>query len=58
MLKTIEKGIKIKCLACGKSFEVMDNTVINAWDGKYVTCPICKRSLCMENYLAHGEYSN
>lgn len=48
-------GMIVKCLSCGEPIEVNKKTMILSWDGAYLTCNKCKKSLSVSSYLRRGE---
>lgn len=48
----------VNCIACGKTIEVTERNLIKCWDGEYITCPHCKRSISVQSYINKERYAN
>lgn len=51
----IKMGMKFSCFACNRTIEVTEKTLLKCWDGMYLTCPNCKRSISIESYESRGK---
>lgn len=43
------KPKEVKCNHCGAILEYVGSDLKYSSDGYYLTCPICKRSICSDN---------
>jgi predicted RNA-binding Zn-ribbon protein involved in translation (DUF1610 family) len=55
MIPSIEVGMKIKCLACGKPIEVSEKTMKHSWDCDFIYCPSCGRARDVKAFQQNGE---
>ncbi len=54
-LLRISKGDKLKCLKCGKTIELTDDTMILDNVAEYIVCPHCGIQLDTHKYHLYGE---
>lgn len=51
----IQKGDKVKCLNCGKTITLDDETFIFDFEAEYICCPHCKAKIDVQYYHLHGK---
>lgn len=55
MINKISMGDKIKCLECGKTIELTNQTFTFDFNGEYISCPMCGLKLDVQDYHFYGE---
>lgn len=55
-LPKIEIGDKVKCIDCGKSITICNNTFIFDGEAEYIYCPNCGSKKDVQIYHINGEY--
>lgn len=55
MISEIKRGDKVKCLFCGETIEIKEETFLLDFDAEYVLCPSCGKKADSIYYHLEGE---
>lgn len=54
-IKKIEQGMKVKCLNCGETIKLTEETFFIDCVAEYIGCKKCNTYCDVQAYMFHGE---